>query len=562
MNPYESKPWLKSYDKHVPEKLTYPDKTYTEVFDEAVKQVKDRVAVYYLGTSITFAQLDTMSNRFANFLREQGLKPGDVVGTYLPNVLANYIAIIGILKAGCVLSGVSALLTKTELEFQLNNSGTKALVAIDILWGNISPVLGKTGIKTVVMVSIADFLPPLKKTLGKLLKKIPNIKVTPVAGIPMHNFMDIMKNSSPTALTVKFGTDTPCFLLYTGGTTGVPKGAIITHKNFVSMLTQFHTVLDNKMGKSSLLTGFPLFHMAGIAFTLMGLSRGFTMIAVPNPRDLAAIVKLIEKYKPTILANVATTYIELMKLPAFSKLDFSNVQWCFTGAMAMPPEYLKKLEAIVGEGKVTEGLGMTETSPVITMEPRYGRKKTGSVGLPLPDTEVKLIDPLTGELVPVGEPGEFVVKGPQVFTRGYHNMPEETAKTLRDGWIYTGDIVRMDEDGYFYVVDRCKDMVNVSGYKVFTREVDDLITEHPAVALAATVGTPDPGRPGSEIVTTAIVLKPGVEKSDATRDSIIEYVRQHASPYKVPKKIVFMDQLPTSAVGKIMKRDLREMLKT
>ena len=561
-DPYASKPWLKSYDKHVPEHLTYPDKLYTDMFHEAVEQVRDRVAIYYAGKPVTYGELDTMANKFANFLIGQGLKQGDVVGINLPNVLANYISMIGILKAGCVVSGVSPLLTQRELEFQLNNSGAKVLVTMDMLWSNVSPVVGKTGVKTVVMVRVTDFLPPAKKMLGKLLKKIPDIKVTPVAGIPMRNYMDILKTSPAAAPLLKMSNDANCMLQYTGGTTGLPKGAIITHKNFVSMMTQLTTWIDCKMGKDTMLLAFPLFHMAGMAFTLYGLSRGNTMIAVPNPRDYASFIKSLIKYKPTMMLNVATIYMELLKIPAFSKLDFSNLSWCFTGAMALPPECFRQLEALVGEGKVIEGLGMTETSPLIIMGPVVGRKKIGSVGLPVSDTEIKVIDPLTGELMPLGEPGELVAKGPQVFTKGYHNMPEETAKTLRDGWIYTGDVVRMDEEGYFFVVDRSKDMVNVSGFKVFTRELDDLILEHPDVSLVATVGTPNPDRPGAEIVTTAIVLKPGVEKSDAEKNSIIEFVKQRAAPYKVPKKIVFMDQLPLSSVGKILKRELREMLKT
>ncbi len=294
---------------------------------------------------------------------------------------------------------------------------------------------------------------------------------------------------------------------------------------------------------------------------MWSMAFGQTQIAVANPRDLAGIINLTKTYKPTAFCNVPTIYIELGRQPAFKEHDFSNVQYFLSGAAPFPPEYIKDFEAVVGAGKVCEGLGMTETSPLSAVSPCYGKKKAGSVGLPFPDVEVKIIDPVTHEIVPIGETGEFVVKGPQVFTLGYHNMPEETARTLRDGWIYTGDIVRMDEEGYVWVVDRLKDMVNVSGYKVFTRELDDIICEHPAVAMAATIGIPDPNRPGSEMVATAIVLKPGVEKSETTRASILEFIKGKEAPYKVPKKIEFMDQLPLSAVGKILKRELREIMK-
>jgi acyl-CoA synthetase (AMP-forming)/AMP-acid ligase II len=560
-NPYASKRWLKFYDKHVPEKLTYPDKLYTDLFNDAVSKSPNAVAVNYAGEEITYAEFDTLTNKFANFLKEQGLKQGDVVGISLPNVMGNYISIVGTLKAGCVVSGCSPLLTPRELEFQLNNSGAKALVAFDMLWEKVSPAVGKTGVKTIALVRITDFLPAIKKILGKLLKKIPNIEVKPVPGIRMHDFMDILKTASPAATVLKMDTNSSCLLQYTGGTTGVPKGAILTHKNFVSQVTQYARWFDIQPGKEVVMSAFPMFHMAGLALSLLTMAAGGKSIAVPNPRDIAGLIKSLKKHKPTIFCNVPTIYMELLKLPDFNKVDFSNLKCFISGASAMPAEHLKKLEALAGQGKFVEVMGMTETSPVTLGGPLYGKKKVGSVGVPWPDTEVKVVDPETKELVPVGEPGELVAKGPQVFTRGYLNMPEETAKTLKDGWIYTGDIIRMDEEGYFFMVDRAKDMVNVSGFKVFTRELDDLIIEHPDVAMAATIGTPNPERPGTEIVTSAIVLKPGVEKSDATRDRIIEFLRQNVSPYKVPKKIMFMDELPMSAVGKILKRELRDMLK-
>lgn len=308
------------------------------------------------------------------------------------------------------------------------------------------------------------------------------------------------------------------------------------------------------------MTAFPMFHIAGLFLAVWNMSSGVTQIAVPNPRDLESFVKYIKKHKPTLLGNVPTIFIQLLKMPSFRALDFSHVKRCLSGAAPFPAENIRELEALVGKNKMCEAMGMTEGGPMLTVNPIYGLKKIGSIGLPISDVEAKVVDPETKELVPLGEPGEFVVKCPQIF-KGYYNMPEETANTLRDGWLYTGDIVRMDEDGYFYMVDRSKDMVNVSGYKVFTRELDDLIVEHPDVAMAATIGTADPDRPGAEVVTSAVVLKPGVEKSDATKNSIIEFVKKNAAPYKVPKKIIFMDQLPTSPGGKILKRELREMLK-
>lgn len=552
-DPYATKPWLKSYDKHVPEKLTYTqDRLIPDLFRESVSKVKDKVAIYYAGTGTTFGQLDILSNKFARFLREQGLKQGDVVGVYLPNVLANYIAVMGIIKAGCVVTGLSALLSHKELEFQLNNSGAKALVAMDMLWGNVHPILGKTGVKIVAMVSMADFLPPMVKA--------PQHDILSVSCVSIHKFMDIMNNAPSAAPDVHIDPDSVCFIMYTGGTTGLPKGAMTTQQRVVNNITQTSTWLDIKPGEDTFLTAFPMFHIAGLFVALWSMSSGITQIAVPNPRDLPSLIESIKKYKPTLVGNVPTIFIELMKIPSFREHNFSHLKLCMSAAAPFPAENLKEIEAIVGKGKVCEGLGMTECNALVMIQPLHGKKKFGSVGLPLPDMEVKVVDPVTQQLVRQGEAGELIVKGPQVF-KGYLNMPEETAHTLLDGWLYTGDIARMDEDGYFFMVDRLKDMVNVSGYKVFTRELDDLLSQHPAIAAVASVGIPNPDRPGAEIVTTAVVLKPGFEKSDDTRNTITDFVRQNASPYKVPKRIVFMDQLPTNAVGKILKRELREMMK-
>jgi long-chain acyl-CoA synthetase len=561
-DPYAQKPWLKHYDDHVPESLIYPSKTYIEVVRETTSLIPTRTAVYYMGRGITFHELDIFSNQLAHFIIHSGLMPGDTVGVNLPNIPAYYIAILAIQKAGCVLTGVSPLLQPQELEYQLNDSGAKLLVTLDALFDKVAAVVDRTGVKTLTTASVADFLSPLKRGLGKLLKKIPGGKIKPVSGINCVRFSDVLRQMPSDRIEEKLNPAAACLMQYTGGTTGLPKGAVLTHQNIVSQLYQVSTWLDLKAGaESTLISAFPLFHQAGLFLGMTAFAIGAGQVAVPNPRDLDFMVSALRTYKPNGVVNVPTIYLELLKKPEFRALDFSGVDWFVSGAAPFPPEYIKEFEEVVGKDKLVEVLGMTETSPVHMSLPRYGKKKAGSVGLPFPDTEVRLIDPETGVIVPVGEPGELVVKGPQVFTAGYHNKPEETANTLKDGWIYTGDICRMDEDGYFYVVDRLKDMVIVSGYKVFTRTVDDVLMEHPDVDVAATIGLPDPNRPGSEIVATAVVLKPGVEKSDAMKEEITRYMREKAAPYKVPKRIEFMDELPVSAVGKVLKRELREIMK-
>jgi len=562
-DPYTAKPWLKHFDEHVPHSLDYPEKTYAEVFREAAAYIPTKVAVYYMGRGITYHELDNLSNRFARFLKKNGLNPGDTVGVHLPNIPAYYISIIGIQKAGCVLTGVSPLQQPNELECQLNDSGAKLLVTLDALFDKAETVITKTGVETVAVAAIADFISPVKRFLGKLLKKIPTGEVHSIAGVNVSRFLDFLQKVPADKVEENLDPGAPCLMQYTGGTTGPPKGAVLTHRNIVSQIAQVNAWLDMKSDKpATILSAFPLFHQAGLILGMITMAIGGTQVAVPNPRDLEFLIKAMKRYKPGGVVNVPTIFLDLLKKPKFHSLDFSGIEWFISGAAPFPPEYIKEFEDVVGKGKLIELLGMTETSPVHMSLPRYGSKKPGSVGIPYPDTEVKLVDPETGEIVDQGKPGELVVKGPQVFTIGYHNRPEETANTLRDGWIYTGDICTMDEDGYFYVVDRVKDMVIVSGFKVFTRTVDDVLMEHPDIDMAATIGLPDPKRPGSEIVATAIVLKPDVEKADDTRENITQYMRQKVAPYKVPKRIEFMDELPLSAVGKVLKRELREQMKS
>ncbi len=559
-NPYEKKPWLRFYDEHVPEHLDYRDSSFAQIFGEAVEKCAGQVALDYMGTAIRFEELDVLSNKFAHFLRKSGLALGDVVGVNLPNIPAFYIAILGIQKAGCVLSGVSPLLSSEELQYQLNDSGAKVLVTLDALFGNVQQVAEKTGVQAIAVAETGDFFSPAKRLLGKLLKKIPTGKVNPIPGIELVKFRDLLAEMPGDRVEEKVPLDAAIMMQYTGGTTGPPKGAVLSHRNFVRHFNQIRVWLDAEIGEGTVVSAFPMFHHAGLFLAKVCMLGGLKQVAIPDPRNLDFLISAIRKHEPMGVANVPTIFLELLKRPAFRELDFSGVEWFLSGAMPFPVEYLREFDRVVGEGKLLEVFGMTETNPVTTSQPRYGLKKPGSVGIPYPDTEVKLVDPETGRIVPVGEAGEFVAKGPQVFTAGYHNRPEETAHTLRDGWIYTGDICKMDEDGYFYVVDRLKDMVIVSGYKVFTRTVDEVLMEHPDIDVAATIGLPDPKRPGSEIVAAAIVLRPGTEKSEETLEEITAYMREKVAPYKVPKRIDFLDALPTSAVGKVLKRELRTVM--
>jgi len=552
-DPYSSKPWLKSYDAHVPANLAYPWMSFIDMARKTFREVPDRAAMIYIDTVISFKELDVMSSKFANFLLDRGVKQGDVVGLNMPNIPAFLICFTGAQKIGCITTGVSPLLTEHELEYQLNDSAATVLVTFDANLARVNAVVAKTKVKTLVVAGVFDFMVPVdwKAPAGEVKKE---------GGIHVYNHIDILKKYQDKEVNTWVDRDSDCMMQYTGGTTGPSKGAVLTNRNISHQVLQWVVWTDSKIGEEVGVSAFPLFHQAGLFYGFVGLSIGMTQVLIPNPRDVAFIVTQIKKYRPTVVANVPTLFMEMMKNEDFQKMDLSFVKFYGSGAAPFPAELIKQFYDIVGDNKLVEVYGMTETSPLLTGQPFLGKKKVGSVGIPMPDTEVKLVDPATGELAKPGEPGELCARGPQIM-RGYHKKPGETANSIREGYMHTGDVATMDEDGFFFIVDRLKDMVSVSGMKVFTRELDEIIAQHPDVAMCASVGVPDPERDFTEIVASAIVLKPGIEPNDAAKKSITSFMRERVAPYKVPKQIIFMDSLPLSAVGKILKRELREMLK-
>ncbi|MDD3719612.1 MAG: AMP-binding protein [Actinomycetota bacterium] len=547
---YAQKPWLKYYDDHVTEFLDYEDKPYNEKFVEAAARVPDNRALIYMDNVLTFRDVDNLSNQMAAYFLKLGLKPDDVIGLHALNIPANYICMVAAQKAGCVTTGISPLLTPHELEHQLNDSGAKVVLTMDMLFPLIAGVADKCGFSTVIVAGTTDFMPG----------EFPPVQVQDIPGKTVVSFADAIEGMPEDLVLVPRTMDDTIFIMYTGGTTGPSKGAVLTQRNFMAMCLMTLTWADVPGYNGEVgISAFPMFHMAGLAMAAGLLQGGMGQICVPNPRDLDFIIGAIEKHKPNSIINVPTIFFELLKKPEFRALDFSGIEYCISGAAPFPPESIPDINRVVGENKFIELYGMTETSPITICNPRYGMKKIGSVGIPYPDTEVKLTDPETDEPVPLGETGEICVRGPQVM-KGYYNKQEETANAIRDGWMHTGDLGRMDEDGYFYVVDRLKDMVIVSGYKVFTRELDDELAKHPDVEMAATIGFPDPDRPGSERVMAAVILKPGIEKSEEEKEKLMQYLRDTVAPYKVPKLLNFYDTLPVSAVGKILKRELRVMI--
>jgi long-chain acyl-CoA synthetase len=535
-----------------------------DAFRPAFEKFPDKTDLAFMGTEITFRQVDILSNRFANMLIANGFVKGDVVGINLPNIPEYVIAWLGALKAGCAVSGVSPLLSTEEMRYQLADSDARGLVTLDAIFAGrltkIADTLPK--LKVVVAARIGGFMPPVKRVLGTWLKKIPTGPVTPLSGKTVYTMEEVIKTKtfSDKDPCVTITPDDIAYVQYTGGTTGAPKGAMLSHRNAVSNVLVVGKWLGWERGKGPALSGYPFFHIAGLFINEMGHYLGWTQILIPNPRDTKHITSEIAKYRPTALINVPSLYQLLMAEPKFRKLDHSNISACISSASPFPEESQKQLEAIVGSGKLIENYGMSETSPLIASNPSKGTKKLGSIGVPILNTDVKLVDPTTGKEAPIGQPGEICAKGPQVMV-GYYKKPEETRHAVdKDGYMHTGDVAIMDEDGYLRIVDRTKDMIIVSGFKVFSVKVEDVLTRHPAIDMIATIGVPNPDRPGSEIVKAFVQLVPEHAGTDreALKKDILAFAAEKLTPYEVPKIVEFMEALPLTAVGKLDKKRLRK----
>ena len=542
--------------------------TYVKLIEQAFEEVPDKTAMGYLGVDITFGELDKRANQFANMLIKNGFEKGDVVGINLPNIPQYVITVIGTLRAGCIVSGVSPLLSAEQIKYQLNDLGSTgkkvALVTLDAIFAGhlVKIAAGVPQLKLVVATSVASFLPKIKQILGKLLKKVPTGKVTPLPGI---NVLDYHKNVfneyADTTVDVGLTPDDVGWIQYTGGTTGDPKGAMLTHRNASHNILSIGRWLGWERGKGVLLSGFPFFHIAGLTVCESAIFLGWTQVLIPNPRDTDHICAEMEKYKPTNMANVPSLYQMLIENPKFTAMDHTSLGTVISAAAPFPQESQVQLENIIGKGKLLELYGMTETSPVSTMNPSKGKKKLGTVGMPFFNTDVKLVDPGTGEEVPLGDAGEICVKGPLVM-QGYFNKPEATQEAVdEDGYMHTGDVGVMDEDGFIKIVDRTKDMIIVGGFKVFSSKVEDVISKHPAIGVMALIGEPNPERPGSELVKAYIQKNPNYVfdgSDDALKEDIINFAKDNCAPYEVPKKIELIDEMPLTAVGKIDKKMLRK----
>jgi len=567
MSPYDAKIWTKSYDKHVKPNLEYPKGSLGKIFDDAMKKYPERIACYFMKRAMSFSELREYTHRFATFLQKNGLKKGDRVAINLANCPQYLVAHFGTILAGGVASGCSPLLSPTEIAYQINDSEAKFFVTLDAVYEKVlMKVLDKVpNLKCVITTNISDYMGLSKPIvfLGKLLGKIPKGKVEPYSGKTVIDFKDVMETSIDLQdVNIDVKNDL-ALLQYTGGTTGLPKGTELTHANLVTNVAQVSTWLDRKEAYEGEvnLSAFPLFHLAGLAMSMITLSISAGQILIADPRDTDHIIEEMIEKNPKIMVNVPTLFLSIKNNPKIKnvpKATLDNIEIYVSGAAPFPAEAIKDFEeSMLGENKLLEVYGMTETSPILTMNPYYGKKKVGTVGIPVPDTDLRLVDIETGEQVELGKPGEIICRGPQV-TRGYYKKPDANAKTIVDGWLHTGDVGVMDEDGYITIVDRTKDMLIVSGFKVYSVHVEDVLTKHPNIELVAIIGLVDPDRPGSERVKAVVQLKEGIQPTKQVKDDLKKYAAEHLSKYENPKVWEFKESLPLTAVGKVLKRALRE----
>jgi long-chain acyl-CoA synthetase len=545
--------WLKNYDPKVPVDID-PDRysSIIDIFEQSIEKYSANISYINMGKSITFAELDQLSRDFSAYLQHLGLKKGDAVAIMMPNLIQYPVALFGILRAGMTVVNVNPLYTPRELQHQLTDSNAKAIVIVENFACTLSEVIKNTALETVLITSIGDMLSPLKKIITNLVLKHIK-KMIPAYDLPNAvRFLKALKQGHRQLYQrPKITGDDLAFLQYTGGTTGLSKGAMLTHRNIVANLEQTSTILENavEMGKELVVTALPLYHI----FALQGNCLTFVKFGCPNllitnPRDMPGFVAELAKYPFTVITGVNTLFNGLLNTPGFADLDFSRLKFALGGGAAVQRSVAERWQKVTGL-VLLEGYGLTECCPTVTINPPQLQAYKGSIGMPVPSTDIKLVNE-EGNEVPMGEAGEMLVKGPQVM-KGYLNRPEATDEMIVDGWLATGDIATCDKDGYFYIVDRKKDMILVSGFNVFPNEIEEVAAMHDDVVEAAAIGVPH--EVSGEIVKLVIVSK----NQNLSEKTVIDHCRKHLTGYKIPKIVEFTNELPKSNVGKILRRELR-----
>lgn len=546
--------WLENYDLSVPADID-PDRysSIVDIFEQSIETYSSNVSYINMGKSITFAELDVLSRDFAAYLQHSGLKKGDAVAIMMPNLIQYPVALFGILRAGMTVVNVNPLYTPRELQHQLSDSNTKTIVIVENFACTLSEVIKNTAVETVLITSIGDMLSPLKKMVTNFAIKHVK-KIIPAYDLPnADKFLAALKKGSKHSYErpVISGEDL-AFLQYTGGTTGVSKGAMLTHRNIVANLEQTSTILENLIepGKELVVTALPLYHIFALQGNCLTFMKfGSPNLLITNPRDMPGFVAEMAKYPFTVITGVNTLFNGLLNTPGFADLDFSRLTFALGGGAAVQRPVAERWKEVTGH-VLLEGYGLTECCPTVTVNPPQIKAHKGSIGMPVPSTDIKLVDE-EGKEVAMGESGEMLVKGPQVM-KGYLNRPDATDEMIVDGWLATGDIATCDAYGYFYIVDRKKDMILVSGFNVFPNEIEEVAAMHEDIVEAAAIGIP-------HLVSGEIVKLVAVRKNqDLTEKDLIAHCRIHLTGYKIPKIVEFTDELPKSNVGKILRRELRD----
>lgn len=553
----EERPWLKFYDKGVPYHIEYPPVPLFYFMEEAARKYPDQPCAIFKGAKVTYAEMNALTDRLAAGLVELGVKKGDPVGIFMPNSPQFVMAFYAILKAGGVVVATNPLYTPREIEHQLNDAGVEIMLVMSNFYRTVKQAQPKTRLKTLVVTNIKEYLPGMLRVLFTLAKEKKEGHYVELGegDLWLKDLLAKHKPEDRPKLTV--GPEDTCIFQYSGGTTGISKAAVSTHRNLVANTLQVRAFMpDCREGHEIVLMAIPLFHVYGmVAGMSFAVSAAASMVMVPNPRDMHDVLSSIAKYRPTIYPGVPTMYNAINNHPDViaKKIDVSSIRACISGSAPLMRETKERFESLTG-GKLVEGYGLSEAPTATHCNPLNGEVRTGSIGVPLPDIDAKIIS-LDDEVteLPVGEVGELTIKSPNVM-KGYHNMPTETANTLRNGWLYTGDIARMDENGFFYIVDRKKELIKPGGYQVWPREVEEVIIQHPKVLEVGVAGVPDAYR--GETVKAWVVVKPG---ETLTEDEVREWCKKELAPFKVPTSVEFLKELPKTTVGKILRRELVRM---
>lgn len=562
------KPWLQCYEEGIPARLTYPDVPLDTILRRVARRYPDQTATrlvlryllggrWKVGGTLSYHQLDDLVDRFATALYQLGVRKGQRVAVMLPNSPHFIIAFFASIRLGAIVVNINPIYTARELLEQLEDSAAETIVLLNMFWPRLREIQSSTQLKRVVVAHITDTLPLASRLLVQASQRRSGEHVRVRAEHDIFFFDHLLKKYGPNPPRIDVDVDDVALLQYTGGTTGTPKGAMLTHRNMMANVSQITAWVKGVQPRGEKMMGaIPFFHAYGLSTCLLyGINIASELVIVPNPRPIDNVMRVIAHERCTLFPGVPAMYMGIINHPAARRYNMQSVRICISGAAPLPAELQKRFHKLTG-ARLVEGYGLSEASPVTHCNPLTAEERIGSMGVPFPDVEARLVDMQTGEDVPFdGEStGELWVRGPQVM-KGYWNRPEETRSSLdTEGWLRTGDVCRADPDGYFYVVDRRKDVINVSGYQVLPREVEEVLFLHAEVQDAVVAGIPRPER-GDDLVKAYVVLQPGASVS---AEDLREFCRLHLAPYKVPREVAFRHDIPRTIVGKALRRKLLE----